>query len=92
MNLPNLQTNFNAGEIDPLLAARTDIEQYFQGAGRLRNVFVVPQGGVKRRPGTEFLADLGAVPRVNLIPFIYGGDGSKSLFVFTQGTLQIFED
>lgn len=97
MDLPTLQTNFNAGELDPLLHSRVDIEQYFQGATYIRNGLVVPQGGVKRRPGLEFIADLGSTSSANAefaraVPFIYGVDGSEYLFVFTDNKLQIFED
>ena len=49
------QTNFASGEIDPLLRARVDINQYQNGAERLENVFVQPQGGVKRRAGLKHL-------------------------------------
>ncbi len=52
------QTNFTAGELDPFLFARTDTEQYFNGAARMRNVFVVPQGGFIRRDGLEFQNEL----------------------------------
>ncbi len=52
------QTNFTAGELDPFLFARVDTEQYFNGAARMRNVFVVPQGGFIRRDGLEFRDEL----------------------------------
>lgn len=51
----NLQASFTAGELDPLIRARTDIKQYYSGADKLRNVFVIPQGGVVRRPGLEYI-------------------------------------
>jgi len=52
----NLQTSFASGELSPLLLGRTDLEQYYKGAQTAENVVIVPQGGVKRRPGTEFIA------------------------------------
>jgi len=52
----NLQTSFASGELSPLLLGRTDLEQYYRGAQTAENVVIVPQGGVKRRPGTEFIA------------------------------------
>ena len=52
------QTNFTSGELDPFLFARTDTEQYFNGAARMRNVFVVPQGGFIRRDGLLFNNEL----------------------------------
>lgn len=50
-----LQTRFTQGEIDPLMIGRVDVDQYYGAAEKLRNVFTIPQGGVKRRPGLEYL-------------------------------------
>lgn len=55
-----LQTAFNAGVLDPRLAARVDIKQYFQGCDTGTNVLALPQGGLKRRPGMAYAATLGA--------------------------------
>ena len=49
------QTSFSSGELSPLLLGRTDLEQYYKGAQTAENVVIVPQGGVKRRPGTKFI-------------------------------------
>jgi len=49
------QTSFASGELSPLLLGRTDLEQYYKGAQDAENVVIVPQGGVKRRPGTKFI-------------------------------------
>ena len=49
-----LQTNFTTGEIDPLLTSRIDINQYYNGLDKARNVLIQPQGGVVRRPGLEY--------------------------------------
>ena len=43
-----LQTNFTAGELSPLLRAREDIQKYFNGAEKLENFIVKPQGGAFR--------------------------------------------
>ena len=51
----NLQTSFASGELSPLILGRTDLEQYYKGAQTAEGVVIVPQGGVKRRPGTEFI-------------------------------------
>ena len=49
------QTSFASGELSPLLMGRTDLDQYYRGAQDAENVVIVPQGGVKRRPGTKFI-------------------------------------
>lgn len=50
-----LQSNFVSGALSPLLKGRVDVDQYYQGAEVAKNLVIVPQGGVKRRAGTEFL-------------------------------------
>ena len=52
-----LQSSFASGELSPLLLGRTDLEQYYAGLATAENVVIVPQGGVKRRPGTEHIGD-----------------------------------
>ena len=50
-----LQSNFVSGELSPLLKGRVDINQYYQSVETAENVVIVPQGGLKRRPGTEYI-------------------------------------
>ena len=50
-----VQNNFVSGELSPLLRGRTDINQYYQGAQTAKNVVIVPQGGMRRRPGGQFI-------------------------------------
>ena len=52
------QTSFASGELSPLLLGRTDLDQYYKGAQTAENVVIVPQGGVKRRPGLEHIAGI----------------------------------
>lgn len=58
MRYRDVQRTFTKGELDPLLHARDDVVPYVNGAKRLRNVWVVPQGGAKRRPGLLWKATL----------------------------------
>ena len=50
-----MQTNFVSGELSPLLKGRTDLDQYYAGCETAENVLIVPQGGLKRRAGTEHI-------------------------------------
>ena len=52
------QSNFVAGEIDPNLFGRVDLNQYFQGAESLLNSVVLPQGGARRRDGLVYVDEL----------------------------------
>jgi len=49
-----VQRRFTQGELDPQMLARADVDQYYGAAARARNVFPIPQGGFKRRPGLEY--------------------------------------
>jgi len=89
----NLQTNFTSGELDPLMRSRVDIESYKNALERAKNVICQPQGGVRRRPGTRFLKELGGSPEngVRLVPFEFSVDDSYML-VFTTDRMYIFKD
>jgi hypothetical protein len=49
--LRQIQQRFTAGEIDPAMIGRSDLEAYYSAAETLTNVETTPQGGVKRRGG-----------------------------------------
>ena len=70
--LRTVLTNFSSGELNPLLATRTDVGSYFQGAKQCHNFALLAEGGLMRRPGTTYLASLPAESR--LIPFIFSDD------------------
>ena len=61
---------FSAGEISPLLEGRTGLEKYKEGLADLTNMIVMPTGGTKRRPGTEYLGEVKTSSvKSRLIPF-----------------------
>ena len=70
--LRTVYTNFSSGEINPLLATRTDASAYFNGAKTLRNWYLLDEGGLMRRPGTTYKATLPGDSRI--IPFIFSND------------------
>lgn len=90
-----MTTNFSSGEIDPLLRARIDLDQYGKGAEILQNVLVQPQGGVTRRPGTRHLFQLpsAANPQngTRMIAFEFDVDNSY-LLVFANQRMFVFKD
>lgn len=53
-----IQTNFTAGEVSPLIRGRVDLDKYFNGVEILENFIVRPQGGIFRRSGTRFVAEV----------------------------------
>lgn len=90
-----IQTNFSSGELDPLLRARVDLQQYQNGAERLENVLVQPQGGVKRRSGLRHLMEIpsGASPAngTRMVPFEFNVNDSYML-VFVNQRMYVFKD
>ena len=50
-----LQSSFVSGELSPLIKGRVDLDQYYQGMQTAENVLIVPQGGLKRRAGTQHI-------------------------------------
>lgn len=67
-----LITNFASGELSQNLNGRVDIQQYYQGAAAIRNFEIIPTGGIKRRVGTQRVAELSGNNRI--IPFIVNKD------------------
>ena len=65
------KTTFTNGELDPALRGRFDLKAYRNGADKLRNVLVKPQGGVVRRPGLEYIAT--ALKQLTEIDLTAGG-------------------
>ena len=76
-----LQSSFVSGELSPLLKGRVDLEQYYQGVATAENVLIVPQGGLKRRAGTQHVD----VAEKIFEPFISAGLEQQFSFVVTVG-------
>ena len=89
----NLQTNFSTGELDPLLRARVDLEQYNNALSKATNVVIQPQGGMKRRPGLKNVYELPANTGsgVRMIPFEFSVDDSYML-VFVDLRMYVFKN
>jgi len=72
MLLNQWQTNFTSGEISEALYARTDLRQYSNSARSIKNMVVRPQGGLFKRPGTAYVAEVkDSANNTRLIPFEY---------------------
>lgn len=82
-------TNFSAGEINNLLNARTDAKAYFEGGKQVRNWYLLDEGGVMRRPATEYMATMPAECRI--IPFIFSDD-EVAIFVLSNGRLDVYSN
>jgi hypothetical protein len=93
----SIQTNFSTGELDPLLRARVDLQAYNNSLEEATNVVCQPQGGIRRRPGSKYLATLpntGADSASNgtrLVEFEFSTDDSYML-CFTHNRMYIFKN
>lgn len=58
MKVRKLQTNFTGGEIGELLEGRSNMQVYDDGMSQVRNFRIMPQGGLRRRPGFTYCATL----------------------------------
>ena len=86
--LRTVYTNFASGELNPLLNARTDASAYFNGAKKLRNWYLLDEGGLMRRPGTTYKATLPGASRI--IPFIFSND-EMAVFALSNNRLDVFD-
>ena len=53
-----LLSNMTKGQASPLMQGRPDLQAYFEMASQLTNFQILRQGGVTRRPGTRYVADV----------------------------------
>jgi hypothetical protein len=97
MRFVDFQTNFSTGELDPLLRARVDLQQYANALAKATNVLIQPQGGLRRRPGTKHILELpntsteSAGNGVRLIPFQFSVDDSYML-CFTHNRMYVIKN
>ena len=70
------QNSWAGGQLDKELAGRQDIDQYKIGASELRNFLPIRRGSIRKRPGTDFFADITdfigtGAGRFRIVPFGY---------------------
>ncbi|MEQ9345630.1 MAG: hypothetical protein RIG26_04210 [Thalassospira sp.] len=83
------KNTFSTGELAPELWGRSDLTAYANGAARLRNVFIEPSGGVRRRPGIRLVDELDGP--VRLITFEFNTEQTY-LLAFGDKRAVVFED
>jgi hypothetical protein len=92
MRLHKYQAGFNKGQLSPALFGRTDIDSmYSQGAEEVTNAYVMPQGGLRRREGLEYIATTTSSAAGRLVSFEFNTE-QKYLLVFTAGEMKVYKD
>lgn len=66
----HLKNVLNGGEISPMCRARAEQDRYKSGCDTLLNFLPMPQGGITRRPGFQYIYTALAQD-VRLIPFVF---------------------
>lgn len=67
-----IQSNFNGGEISPLLYGRVDVPRYKESLAICQNYIPVIQGPIVRRPGTAFVGRVKDQSKfTRLVPFVF---------------------
>jgi hypothetical protein len=87
----SIVTNFQAGELSPRLEGRIDLQKYSAGAQTLQNMLVFPQGGVTRRPGTQYAGSSKDGGKVRLINFEFS-DEQAYVLEFGANYIRFFKD
>ena len=91
----SIQSNFSVGEIDPLVRARLDLQQYYNACERGRNVLFMPQGGFRWRPGSVHAMQIPAAANPEngrrLVPFQFSTTDSYML-LFVNLRMYVFKD
>jgi hypothetical protein len=64
-----LFTNFKRGQVDEREVLRSQQQDYWAGLSELTNMVVLPNGGLKRTPGTKFVKEVNgsAVSRIHAV-------------------------
>lgn len=84
------QTNFTAGEVDPLLAARSDVAAYRNAAEKMTNLMLLWQGGARTRPGLSYVATVShTTPRLGA--FIFNAT-QRYLMVFRASGIDFYTE
>lgn len=91
-------SSFTAGEVSPRMEGRITLDTYREGLADMTNLLVLPQGGVTRRPGTEYLGEIkNSAEAARLIPFQFKTTdtyilefGNQTMRVFRSG-LQVID-
>ena len=84
-----VQNSFTSGELHPRLDGRTDLGDYASGVSTLENFITFRQGGVARRMGARYIADItptAGTSYVGLIPFIFSRKEAYNIAVEIKST------
>lgn len=86
------QSNFNRGEIDGLLGARFDYEDYDKSLKRARNCITLPQGAITKRFGSKLIntySQVSDATQIEISTILYNDD-TTFLVVWYPGLFDVY--
>ncbi len=86
----SVQNSFQSGELSPGMYGRSDEPEFQQGAKTISNFIVRPNGGLTRRPGTQFMGATKADLVTRLIPFPV--KDRRFVIEVTPGRIRVWEE
>lgn len=85
------QTSFVSGELDPEMINRVDRSFYARATTKSRNVYILSQGGAKRREGLEYIDTVtNNDPDCRIIEFAFNVE-QQYLLLFTPSELKVYK-
>lgn len=86
------KNNFTSGELDPRMKARDDVAQYSNGLETCENFQVMPFGGLRKRNGTAYVAEVKTSSQdVRLVRFEFSVEQAY-VIEFGDQYLRFFKD
>lgn len=83
------QSNMTKGELDPQMYGRVDLESYYNGLAEATNTLIIPRGGMKKRPGMQYLGTAAANGRLERFAFSVD---DEYLLVFSNAKMEVYKD
>nr|WP_313709011.1 hypothetical protein [Brucella intermedia] len=88
-----LQSTFDKGEISPLLGSRSDVDFWRASLEYCRNFNVLTHGGLRRRSGTIFIAEVAdSTQYTRLLPFKFSEEQAYVLALNGNGTMRFLSE
>lgn len=82
--------SFKSGELSEKLNGRFEIQEYSNGAAQIENFFPLASGGLSRRPGSQFFADITTFGACRIIAFS-GSDRDYLLLLRDDSAVDFFD-
>lgn len=87
-----LQSSFNGGEVSPLFQGRVDMDRYRESMATCQNYVPTIQGGLTRRPGTYYVAEVkNSAHTTRLVAFQYS-TSQNYVLEFGDNYMRVYQD